>query len=553
MFSGLNSAGLLRYLFKTILLATVYFISARIGLSISPVSGFATLVWPPAGIALAVLFLWGRSLWPGIFIGALLVNFITGAPLLVAAGIGAGNTLEAIAGSSLLKHFGFQTKLNRVFDVVLLVGLGALLSTLISAVVGTSSLFLGGTIEAAAYPKTWLAWWIGDMLGTLLIATFIFTWVADRKIWPTFKQLIELLVLSGLFLTSAIFIFGNSLAGTPFLGSPPYLLFPFLIWAALRFRVRIITAIHILLAAITVHAAISNVGPFAGSQLDERLFSSQLFIGVSAVTFLAFSATMAERKQAQLTLHDLNKKLEKTLNKRTIQLRKEKEIERLKDEFVAVASHELKTPITTIKAFADLLDSKLSKSKDKEAASLAASIGLQTNKLTLLINGLLDVSRIDAGKFIMHKTKVNLDTLLKKTVADFQHTTPKHQIVYKTKVLPRISADPNALEQVILNLLSNAVKYSPQSDKVVVRARTTSGKAFVSVQDFGSGIAEKDMVKIFDRFYRIADNAKQKQAVSGIGLGLFVAASIIEQHGGKLRVESRLGKGSTFRFSLPLK
>jgi signal transduction histidine kinase len=251
----------------------------------------------------------------------------------------------------------------------------------------------------------------------------------------------------------------------------------------------------------------------------------------------------------------LNRQLKKALARRTAELRKEKEIERLKDEFVAVASHELKTPITSVKAYARILDERLGRGKDKKAAQVAASIDTQTDKLTRFVDELLDVSRIESGNLVFYKSKFDLAGLLKRTVADFQHTSPTHQIIIRGEIGGRqyIAADKNRLEQAILNLLTNAIKYSPKADKVVVKSSTNRDKVVVSVQDFGPGIPKKDLTRIFGRFYRTADSHKRKQAVSGIGLGLYITSEIISQHGGKIWVESKLGEGSLFSFSLPLK
>jgi signal transduction histidine kinase len=534
------------------LLAGVYFVTARAGLSLSPVSGFATLVWPPTGIALAALLLFGWRLWPGIFLGAVLVNIVTGAPLLVALGIGLGNTAEPLVATYLLKRFGFRTKMSRVQDAILLIGCAALLSTLLSATIGTTSLLAGDTIKLAAYPKTWIAWWVGDMLGDLIVAPLLLTWARYRGIKLTFRQVVEVLLVAGLFLILGLAIFDGTITEASSLRSAPYLLFTLLIWAVLRFRAQLVITLNFGLATLTVLAAIHSQGPFLGHTLDERLFASQLFIGITAGTFLLFAAVMSERRQAQIETSALNRQLKKTLARRTAQLRKEKEVERLKDEFVAVASHELKTPITSIKAYARILDDKLLQSKDKQAAHLASRIDSQADKLTRFVEELLDVSRLEAGELILYKSKFDLSKMLKKLIADFQLAAPTHQIIAEISPRQSVVADQGRLEQAVLNLLTNAVKYSPKADKVIIKSGVNHREIIVSVQDFGPGIRAMDRAKIFDRFYRTADTNRRKQATSGIGLGLYITSEIIKQHGGRLWVDSKPGRGSTFSFSLPL-
>src|SRR2546428_6385137 len=152
------------YLGEILALFAIYFSTARLGLSLDAVSRFATLVWLPSGLAVAALLLFGYRLWPGILLGAFLVNLFNGAPPVVAVGIGIGNTLEALVGTYLLKRHGFSHALDRLRDVLLLVLLAIPLSTIISATLGVSSLLVGKVISFSSYYPTWRAWWIGDMI-----------------------------------------------------------------------------------------------------------------------------------------------------------------------------------------------------------------------------------------------------------------------------------------------------------------------------------------------------------------------------------------------------
>ena len=159
------------YLVKFTLVFSVYVIAGKIGLSFEAVSGFASLVWPPTGIAIAVMLLLGRRYWPAIALGAFVVNLTSGAPVGSALGIAAGNALEALAASwLLLRDPRFRYTLEDPRSVFSFVGLAAGLSTLISATVGTMSLLLGGIIAAEGYAATWTAWWVGDVFGALIVA-----------------------------------------------------------------------------------------------------------------------------------------------------------------------------------------------------------------------------------------------------------------------------------------------------------------------------------------------------------------------------------------------
>ena len=188
----------LRYLLKSGLLFAAYFSTATLGLKMDAVSGFATLVWPPSGIALASLALFGYALWPAIALGALIVNLLSGAPAQAACGIAVGNVLEALLGAYWLRRFsGFQGNLCRVREVLALVLLAALAATTVSATVGVSSLWLTGVVNPTSYGATWSAWWIGDMLGILLISPLLLTWTQGSPVRLGSKQIAEAV---GLFL-----------------------------------------------------------------------------------------------------------------------------------------------------------------------------------------------------------------------------------------------------------------------------------------------------------------------------------------------------------------
>src|SRR5262245_38508232 len=178
------------------ILCAIYVSAARFGLSLDAVSGFAAAVWPPTGIALVALTLFGYRLWPGITVGAFLVNVSAGAPLPVAAGMAIGNTLEAVVGTYLLQHVvGFQPALVRLRDVFGLVILAAGLSTLVSATLGVTSGWLGGVIPAASYGQAWWTWWLGDLMGDLVVAPLLWIWRVPPRIHLALRQLAEALAL----------------------------------------------------------------------------------------------------------------------------------------------------------------------------------------------------------------------------------------------------------------------------------------------------------------------------------------------------------------------
>ena len=250
------------------LLALAYVAFGRLGLALDAVSGFATLVWAPTGIALAALLLGGTRLWPGVALGALIVNLWAGAPLAVACGIAVGNTLEAVLGTLALRRIrGFRASLDRIQDAIGFIVLAACLSPLASATIGVTSLLLGGVIEREAFGVTWGAWWVGDAIGALVVAPLMLSWAsARRRKWPR-ERLLELGLMSVAVVAVALFIFRGVVRGEALAFLQPYLLAPVMLWAALRFDTRITTGAVFVISVVAVWGTAAGLGPFHGGDL----------------------------------------------------------------------------------------------------------------------------------------------------------------------------------------------------------------------------------------------------------------------------------------------
>src|SRR5581483_2192012 len=212
---------------QLVIVFVVYVLSAKIGLSLDPISGFATLVWPSTGIALASLVLFGPRVWPAIFVAAFFVNLTAGAPPLVALGIAFGNTLEAVVGRILLKKFtNLTTFMNHSRDVFTLAFLTATISTALSATIGVISLSLGGLMKPGALFNTWSGWWIGDMLGDLIFFPLIVTWSNFSFHSPKMKRELESLVFLVVLIFADLMIFAKLFANHLLIVPRVYFLFP---------------------------------------------------------------------------------------------------------------------------------------------------------------------------------------------------------------------------------------------------------------------------------------------------------------------------------------
>ena len=224
-------------------------------------------------------------------------------------------------------------------------------------------------------------------------------------------------------------------------------------------------------------------------------------------------------------------------------------IEKQKEEFIGVASHELKTPVTSIKAYAQILHDTLMEKNDPVSADLLLRMDHQIDRLTSLIKDLLDVTKITEGQLILKKQQFDLNELVKEVTEDLQMTTKKHTIVKELGELKPITGDKERTAQVLVNLLSNAIKYSPSASKIIITTAGTEEEITVCVQDFGIGISKEMQKKLFKRFFRVSDESTS--TFPGLGLGLFIATEIVRKQKGRIWVESAPNKGSTFCFSLP--
>ncbi len=305
------------------LLAAVYFSAAKLGLTMAFVTEQVTAVWPPTGIALAAILFFGYRVWPAITLGAFLTNATANEPLATATGIALGNTLEALLAAWLLramlsrpgtrhgqatllpgprKHAtrGFDPPLARVKDVLGLVVLAAGLSTMVSATVGMTSLYLGGVTPWTACPAVWSVWWLGDAMGDLVVAPLLLTGVGWHRILWRPRRVAEVGTLLLALIAVSLFVFVGRSAILP---SDPmaYAVFPFVIWAALRFGQPGATLATFVASTIAIWGTAHGYGPFTAPTTHESLISLQLFMGVVAATTLVLAAVTTERERAKET------------------------------------------------------------------------------------------------------------------------------------------------------------------------------------------------------------------------------------------------------------
>ncbi|MGZ6124217.1 MAG: ATP-binding protein, partial [Myxococcales bacterium] len=397
-------------------------------------------------------------------------------------------------------------------------------STAVSALIGVASLRLGGIVPPGGGERALRAWWIGDMLGDLVVAPLLFVIAARPPLRARSRMVPEALLLACAVTATGLLVFGNVFGGSISLPHHPYLLFPLLAWAALRFGQYGAVGSVFLASGIAVAGTAVGFGPFAQTALADSLLDLQAFMGVVAATALVLGAAIAERNRAV----------------------------EARDEFLSIASHELRTPLTALSLHLQTLLRGLRRSDEmvsgEEMRGKLESANRLLTRVAKLINELLDISRVATGRFQLHLEEVDLATSVRESLARFQQQLRSAGCPVDLRLDGRLTGrwDPLRLDQVIDNLLSNAAKYGA-GKPVEVWLSERGERVVLEVRDHGIGIDPADQSRIFGQFERAVSHRR----FGGFGLGLWITRRVIEAHGGTIRLTSAPGRGSTFTVELP--
>jgi signal transduction histidine kinase len=519
------------------IVALSYIVVAKIGLGLDAVGGFATLVWAASGIGLASILLGGFKLWPAITIGAFIVNYLSGASIPAALGIAFGNTAEAVTGAYLLMRFGFRNTLDRVRDVLAMIAFGAALSPLVAATIGVSSLLAFNVISPTGYIEAWKAWWVGDAIGNLLVAPLILGWAT----WtPRFRanRVAEAVIVVLFVIATSMMVFTPSPAADEVARGREYMLFPPLVWAALRFGIRgSVTATVVATAIAVVYTSLGH-GPFVRTDLHQNLFDLQIFVAVCGATLLLLGASIAERQNTTLELEKARETAESA--------------NRAKSGFLAVVSHELRTPLNAIMGYVELLLLELDGPLTSGQRSILERIRQSQRHLLALIEDVLGFAQVEAGRLSFTLQPVSVSDALMTIEPIIAHEAEKkglHLHISETDPALVAFADPHKLRQVILNLTTNAIKFTPEGGFVSVTAERTADTVVIKVSDTGIGISRENVTHVFDPFFQVDQGGTRR--FPGVGLGLAIVRDTVLAMNGDAGIESELGKGTTVTVRLP--
>jgi signal transduction histidine kinase len=525
--------GYSKALLRLAAVAITYWLAARLSLTLALVHGQVTPVWPPTGIAVVSILVFGRGVWPAIFAAALAVNLPIGPSPLGAAFIAIGNTLAPLVSAELLRLVGFRRELDRLRDAAAIIGLGALVSMAISASIGTSVLVLSGAVAPTAFLPTWAVWWTGDAMGVLLVAPLLLSLMPGSP-GPalTFRSgaiLAGLLVGIGL---ATLALFQNRL-------HLEYLVFPLIMVAAWRYRLRGAALCALVASGVAIWSAVHGTGPFASEPLVDKMVTLQVFNVCVALTSFVLATFVATRERQQEVT-----RLYSAANA----------VSEAKSAFLNMAAHELQTPINVIAGYLSMMDDgSLGRAPDLWAVPVQV-LKAKTGELNRIVESLLQASQIDATSVPLNGHVIDLRNVVDDAVArarpraDLLHADISTRLALGPVL---VEADKGQLARVLDNLINNSLSYTAPPARLRIDLSRDSERALLRIEDDGVGIPEDQRERVFDRFYRGAGPAVAK--VPGVGLGLYISRQLAELHRGSLVVESSTpGGGTVFALAIPL-
>ena len=541
------------FIVRFIGLFIVYFVTAKIGLSLHVAHNFATLIWAPTGIALASLTIFDLDLWPAVTLAALLVNWSIGTPPIVTIGIAVGNTLEAVVGAKLLRYYAFDPSFGKIRDVLLLVFIGAIFSTFFSATIGVGALWFAGVVTGGTIKTTWVAWWTGNISSDLIVAPFLMIWYTLGFKFKSRPQLVGGALDFLLVIIICIIVF--SLSGLSALSAiRPSMIIPIFLLFALfceqRCTLSAVLAFSIAALFVTGH----GWGPlaFQSISINHNFLLVQSYFCALAVGNLVVSTVLRERRDYGHSLEQINLRLAKA--EREIREKNEQLLtaHKAKDGFISNLSHELRNPLNIITGYSQMLKS-LSPNGDQFKLAVSAIERSASTQLHL-VDDLLDMSRIVTGKFSINAKSCDFRELVDNAYKAVEYSANAKGVALKVDVEidnPIIVCDGVRMQQVLWNLLSNAVKFTNKGGFVLLTVRRNASNFIIEVKDDGIGISASDLPHIFERLWQVAGPTKTSKG--GLGLGLSIVKDLVEGHGGTVEAESAgVGKGSTFRIKIPI-
>jgi signal transduction histidine kinase len=522
----------------------VYVVAGKLGLSLAFAHANASPVWPPTGIALAALLTLGYRVWPAIFAGSFCVNITTAGSVATSIGIAGGNTLEALLGAYLVNRYANGSRaFDHSQDVFKFAGFAAILSTMVSATIGVTSLALTGYAAWVDFDQIWLTWWLGDASGALIFTPVLVLWARDWRSDLSRGRLLEAAALWVTTILIGLAVFGEGLSRFGLMTLPlTFLCTPPLVWAAVRFRQLEAAMLVAVLSGIAIWETLHGFGPFASATANEALLLLQVFMGTVSVMVISAGALVEERRRVEREREELLVRAQSA--------RSDAEAaNRAKDDFLGMLGHELRNPLAAIISAVSILD-RIGQ-QDDVAERARGAIRHQITHLGRLVDDLLDIAHVTSGDIALSCEPLNLATSVQRSVSDLASTGRLERHVIDVRAEPVwANADPARLNQIVANLLTNAIKYTSPGGTICVRVGGEEDQAVVGVADTGIGIPPSLLPHVFD--LPVQGERRLDRAQAGLGVGLTLVRRLVDLHGGRVEVFSEgPGRGSEFLVRLP--
>jgi signal transduction histidine kinase/CheY-like chemotaxis protein len=546
----------LRYLFVTLCIAGLYMVAGRLGLSLAHLHKNATLIWAPTGLSLAALVLFGRSVWPGVFLGAAITNAMVGTSPLALVAIAVGNTLEAVVGATLLMRVAhFDPAFARLRDVTDFLVYGAVLSTTISATIGVGALYLVDAIIAGDFGTVWLVWWLGDAGGAVVVTPLLLVGLRGRPPWRAIARRLATWVALALLVVLMSTTFGAGVLGPMQRLLPALLMFPVLVCAGLQLGPRGAIVGSFLVGVVAVVATARGFGPFAAVPDQERMFLVWAYVSTIGAVAMILAAAVAEREDADLS----RQRGEQERAQLSAQVQHVQRLEGL-GLLAGGVAHDFNNLLVAIRGNAELLklDTKIEGARRRTMLDEIDAASIQAANLCRQLLAYAGHNHID-------KQRVELRTIIEEMApllrSSMSRVVELQLVGGDARV---IEGDRTQLGQVIMNLVINAAESIGDASGWVrvslgcreleqsylrgtfLHSDAPAGRyAVLEVSDSGRGMTPETMARIFDPFFTTKNQ-------SGRGLGMAMVLGIVRAHKGAIKVRSTPGQGTVFEVLFPI-
>jgi len=526
-------------------IGVIYFVLAKGGLALASVHPSATPIWPPTGLALAAVLLWGYRTWPAIFIAAVIANATTAGSVATAIAIATGNTLEAVVGAYLVNRWsrGRHT-FSRPNSVAKFALICIVIATPISASIGLTSLATAGYIDRTNFTDAWVTWWLGDVTGALVIAPVIVLWASSNDHAFNRDDCLETVGVLATAAAVGLIAFSPLIEQTPGRDPLGFLAILPMLWAALRRGPRDTATVALVLAGITVWGTLTGGGPFTTANLNVSFLLVLMFLISITVPSLLLSADVEVRKRGEKRLRRAQVELERKVAERTQELEL---ANAAKSRFLAMASHDLRQPLHALGLFIAQLRMPL---RSGERTRTIELVDATRKEMDEMLNSLLDMSKLDAGILIPTIAEFPIARLLQKIETTFDQATRETGLRLRVRRSDAwVRSDAMLLERILLNLVSNAVRYTLRGG-IIVGCRRRGQMLRIEVWDSGPGIPEDQKQNIFGEFFQLAARDRNRYGSMGLGLAIVDRLRLLLNH--PIDLASTVGRGSRFAILVPM-